>query len=200
MQKKIIKFSKHRTNGFLLDFIVKSLDVFQIEGKLQKRYQEFVKEGEISVGEYYDTQNTIIEDILYKFFESGDSKEYKEFENIIYEFLSFYSLYKLNNETLAASQKQLDFISIINLFIPFLSHLVFDSSLKYKKELDLIVLILPDKEKNSIQKLFNLIQSTFKDDISLKEKIENLLEPKEKYRDYNPILCSTCTKIQNAYK
>jgi len=185
VQKKEIKFSKHRTNGFLLDFIVKSLDVFQIEDKLQKRYQEFIKEGEISVGEYYDTQNTIIEDILYKFFASGDSKEYKEFESVIYEFLSFYNLYKLNNETLAASQKQLDFISIINLFIPFLSHLVFDSSLKYKKELDLIVLILPDEKENSIQKLFNLLQSTFKNDISLKEKIENLLEPKEKYRDYN---------------
>lgn len=185
MQKKEIKFSKHRTNGFILDFLVKSLDVFQIEDKLQKRYQEFIKEGEISAGEYYDTQNIIIEDILYKFFESGDSKVYKEFESIIYEFLSFYSLYKLNNETLASSQKQLDFISIINLFIPFLSHLVFDSSLKYKKELNLIVLILPDEKENSIQKLFNLLQSTFKDDISLKEKIENLLEPKEKYRDYN---------------
>lgn len=183
MQKKEIKFSKHRTNGFLLDFIVKSLDVFQIEDKLQKRYQEFIKEGEISAGEYYDTQNTIIEDILYKFFASGDSKEYKEFESVIYEFLSFYNLYKLNNETLAASQKQLDFISIINLFIPFLSQLVFDKSLKYKKELLVIDAILPDEKENSIQKLFNLIKPTFKEDINLKEKILKILDKNNK--DYN---------------
>ncbi|RXJ89182.1 hypothetical protein CRV01_11250 [Arcobacter sp. CECT 8983] len=185
MQKKEIKFAKHRTNGFILDFLVKSLDIYQKEDKLQKRYQEFIKEGEISAGEYYDTQNIIIEDILYKFFGTTNSDEYRYFEKLLKELLSFYSLYKLNNETLATSQKQLDFIVIINLFIPFLSHLVFDSSLKYKKELDLIVSILPDEKENSIQKLFNLLQSTFKNDISLKEKIENLLEPKEKYRDYN---------------
>ncbi|MAC84448.1 MAG: hypothetical protein CL624_09960 [Arcobacter sp.] len=183
MQKKEIKFSKHRTNGFLLDFLVKSLDVFQIEDKLQKIYQEFIKEGEISAGEYFDTQNTVIEDILYKFFGSRNNKEYKYFESMICEFLSFYSLYKLNNETLATSQKQLDFIVITNLFIPFLSHLVFDKSLKYKKELVIIDSILPDEKENSIQKLFNLIQSTFKKEISLKEKILKILD--ESYKNYN---------------
>lgn len=185
VQKKEIKFAKHRTNGFILDFLTKSLDVYQIEDKLQKRHQEFIKEGEIAAGEYYDTQNTIIEDVLYKFFGTTNSDEYRYFERLLKELLSFYSLYKLNNKTLATSQKQLDFIVIINLFIPFLSHLVFDSSLKYKKELDLIVSILPDEKENSIQKLFNLIQTTFKDDVNLKKEIENLLEPKEKYRDYN---------------
>lgn len=183
MQKKEIKFSKHRTNGFILDFLTKSLDVFQIEEKLQTRYQEFVKEGEIAAGEYYDTQNTVIEDILYKFFGSRDNKEYKYFESMICEFLSFYSLYKLNNETLATSQKQLDFIVITNLFIPFLSHLVFDKSLKYKKELVVIDSILPDEKENSIQKLFNLIQSTFKKEINLKEKILKFLD--ESYKNYN---------------
>lgn len=183
MQKKEIRFSKHRTNGFILNFLVKSLDIYQIEDKLQKRYQAFIKEDEIAAGEYYDTQNTTIEDILYKFFESGDSKEYKEFESMIYEFLSFYNIYKLNNETLATSQKQLDFIVIINLFIPFLSHLVFDSSLKYKKELDLIVSILPDEKENSIQKLFNLIKLTLKKDINLKEKILRILD--ENNKNYN---------------
>lgn len=183
VQKIEIKFSKHRTNGFILDFLVKSLNVYQIEDKLQKRHQEFIKEGEISAEEYYDTQNTIIEDILYKFFGSRDSKEYKYFENMLKEFLSYYSLFKLNNETLATSQKQLDFIILINLFIPFLSHLAFDKSLKYKKELDLILSILPDEKENSIQKLFKLIESTFKEDISLREKILKILE--ENHKNYN---------------
>jgi len=183
VKKKEIKFSKHRTNGFILDFLVKSLDVYQKEDKLQKRYQEFIKEDEISAEEYSDTQNTIIEDILYKFFESRDCKEYKYFENMLNEFLSFYSLFKLNNETLATSQKQLDFIIVINLFIPFLSHLVFDRSLKYKKELGVIDSILPDKKENSIQKLFNLIQSSFNKEVNLKEKILTILDAS--YKDYN---------------
>jgi len=183
VQKKEIKFAKHRTNGFILDFLTKSLDIYQIEDKLQKRHQEFIKEGEIAAGEYYDTQNTIIEDILYKFFRTTNSDEYRYFERLLKELLSFYSLYKLNNETLATSQKQLDFIVIINLFIPFLSHLVFNSSLKYKKELDLIVSIFPDKKETSIQKLFILIKSTFKEDINLKEKILKILD--ENHKDYN---------------
>lgn len=183
MQKKEIKFSKHKTNGFILDFLVKSLDIYQIEDKLQKRYQEFIKEGEIATEEYFDTQNTIIEDILYKYFESRDNKEYKYFESMICEFLSFYNIYKLNNETLATSQKQLDFIIVINLFVPFLSHLIFDRLLKYKKELVVIDSILPDKKENSIQKLFNLIKSTFKEDINLKEKILKILD--ENHKDYN---------------
>ncbi len=183
MQKKEIKFAKHRTNGFILDFLLKSLDIYQIEDKLQKRLQEFIKEGEIAVGEYYDTQNTIIEDVLYKFFGTTNSDEYRYFESLLKEFLSFYSLYKLNNETLATSQKQLDFIVIINLFIPFLSHVVFDKSLRYKKDFAIIDYILPNEKENSIQKLFHLIKSTFKEDINLREKILKVLD--ENHKDYN---------------
>lgn len=185
MQKIKIEFSKHRTNGFILDFLIKSLDIHQKEEKLQKIYQRFLLEDEISVQEYYDTQNTIIEDLLFTFFNSHDDKNYDYYEKLINEFFTFYNFYKLYNETLATSQKQLDFITVINLFIPFLSHFVFDRLLKHKKELSLIDSILPEEKENSIQKLFNLIKSTFKEDINLKEKIENLLEPKEKYRDYN---------------
>ncbi len=181
MQKIKIEFSKHRTNGFILDFLIKSLEVFQKDDT--KTYQRFIKEDEISVQEYHDTQNTIISDILYTFFDSSTNKDYEYYEKLINEFFTFYNFYKLHNEILATSQKQLDFITVINLFIPFLSHFVFDRLLKHKKELSLIDSILLDEKENSIQKLFNLIKSTFKENINLKEKILKILD--ENHKDYN---------------
>ena len=154
MQKINIEFSKHRTNGFILDFLIKSLEVFQKNDS--KTYQRFLNEDEISAQEYHDTQDTIISDILFTFFDSFKNKDYKYYEKLINEFFKFYNLYKLNNETLATSQKQLDFITIINVFIPFINRL-----LKYKIELSLIDSILPDEKENTIQKLFKLLKSTF---------------------------------------
>jgi hypothetical protein len=121
VQKINIEFSKHRTNGFILDFLIKSLEVFQKDDT--KTYQRFIKEDEISIQEYHDTQNTIISDILYTFFDSFKNKDCEYYEKLINEFFKFYNLYKLNNETLATSQKQLDFITIINVFIPFINRL-----------------------------------------------------------------------------
>ena len=174
MQKIKIEFSKHRTNGFILNFIIKSLERFQKNDS--KTYQRFLNEDEISAQEYHDTQDTIISDILFTFFDSFKNKDYEYYEKLINEFFKFYNLYKLNNETLATSQKQLDFITIINVFIPFINHLFFDRLLKYKIELSLIDSILPDEKENTIQKLFNLIQSTFNKGISLKEKILTILD------------------------
>lgn len=185
MQKRKIYFAKHRNNGFILDFLIKGLEISIKEEKLQKVYQRFVSEENIATNEYFDTQNTIIEDILYVFFENRESKEYRYFEGLAKEFLSYYSLYKLNNETLTTSQKQLDFITIINLFIPFFSHLLFDKSLKYKKDLFLINSILPDEKENSIQKLFKLLENSFEGKTSLKKEIYKILD--DEYKDYNLI-------------
>ena len=151
MQKIKIEFSKHRTNGFILNFIIKSLERFQKNDS--KTYQRFLNEDEISAQEYHDTQDTIISDILFTFFDSFKNKDYEYYEKLINEFLTFYNLYKLNNETLDTSQKQLDFITIINVFIPFINHLFFDRLLTYKIELSLIDSILPDEKENTIQKL-----------------------------------------------
>ncbi|MDN5082610.1 ankyrin repeat domain-containing protein [Aliarcobacter butzleri] len=181
MQKINIEFSKHTTNGFILDFLIKSLEVFQKDDT--KTYQRFIKEDEISAQEYHDTQDTIISDILFTFFDSFKNKDYEYYEKLINEFFKFYNLYKLNNETLATSQKQLDFITIINVFIPFINHLFFDRLLKYKIELSLIDSILPDEKENTIQKLFKLLESTFEDKTNLKDAIYKILDDNDK--NYN---------------
>ena len=181
VQKIKIEFSKHRTNGFILNFIIKSLERFQKNDS--KTYQRFLNEDEISAQEYHDTQDTIISDILFTFFDSFKNKDYEYYEKLINEFFKFYNLYKLNNETLATSQKQLDFITIINVFIPFINHLFFDRLLKYKIELSLIDSILPDEKENTIQKLFKLLESTFEDKTNLKDAIYKILDDNDK--NYN---------------
>lgn len=93
MQKIKIEFSRHKTNGVILDFLIKSLDIHQKEEKLQKIYQRFLLEDEISVQEYYDTQNTIIEDLLFTFFNSHDDKNYDYYEKLINEFFTFYNFF-----------------------------------------------------------------------------------------------------------
>lgn len=185
MQKRRINFAKHRNNGFILDFLIKGLEIYIKEEKLQKVYQRFVLEENISANEYFDTQNTIIEDILYILFENRESEEYRYFEELAKEFLSYFSLYKLHSETLTTSQKQLDFITIVNLIIPFFSHLIFDKSLKYKKDLFLIKSILPDEKENSIQKLFKLLENSFEGKTSLKKEIYKILD--DEYKNYNLI-------------
>lgn len=185
MQKRRINFAKYRNNGFILDFLIKGLEIYIKEEKLQKVYQRFVLEENISANEYFDTQNTIIEDILYILFENRESEEYRYFEELAKEFLSYFSLYKLHSETLTTSQKQLDFITIVNLIIPFFSHLIFDKSLKYKKDLFLIKSILPDEKKNSIQKLFKLLENSFEGKTSLKKEIYKILD--DEYKNYNLI-------------
>ena len=173
MQKRDINFARHRTNGFILDFIVKALDVEQKDKAYQKIYQRFVKEENISVDEYNDTLNTILEDLLHNFFEKHNENNYKFIDNYIKELLSYYSKYKLYNETLATSQKQLDLITIKNLFIPFVR-----LSIKDKKTLMIVERILPDSTKNPLQKLFSIIEESFIDKELMEEKLYALINKK----------------------
>ncbi len=173
-QKIDIRFAKHRTNGFILNFLVKALEIQQKDQSYQKIYQRFIKEDEISADEYEDTLRTIVEDILHHFFEDRKKSNYEFYENHVYQLLSYYSRYKLNNETLAASQKQLDFITLINIFIPLLRLSIHD-----KKQQMVIDSILPALSKNSFQNLFELIEKSFTDkSSSISDNLYELLDQK----------------------
>jgi ankyrin repeat protein len=170
MQKKNICFAKHRTNGAILNLIVKALEIEQKDDKYQKIYQRFIKEESISVDEFNDTLNTVIEDILYNFFDNRDASDYNFTHNYIKELLSYYSKYKLFNETLVTSQKQLDFLTLINIFIP-----LFKLSIK-NKQINIIMEILPDSTQTSFQKLFFIIEKSFTDKETINKKIYALLD------------------------
>ncbi|MDR1007649.1 MAG: ankyrin repeat domain-containing protein [Campylobacteraceae bacterium] len=154
-----------------MDFIVKSLDIAQKESQYQKIYQRFVKEKNISSQEYYDTLNTIVEDILYVFYEDIKNKYFIYYEKLIKEFLNFYNQIKLRNESLTSSQKQLDFIILANLFIPFLG-IAIPVGIAAR-----VHRIIPIKNHKSTQKLFDFIQEKCPS-INIKEKLSELLKEK----------------------
>ncbi len=168
VQKIKIEYAKFRTNGFILDFLVKSLGIEQKDEKLQRVYQRFIKEEDISSQEYHDTLNIIIEDILYVFFENRDDSVYKYFEDLIKQFFKYNNYIKVQNETLATSQKELDFIIIMNIIIPFINLLELSTSKKIS-----IIELIPDK-KTSVQKLFNILSHSV--DGNIKELLNNILE------------------------
>lgn len=171
VQKIKIEYAKYRTNGFLLDFIVKALNIEQKDEKFQKIYQRFVKEEEISADEYNDTLHTIIEDILFNFFDSRDNKLYKYYEIYLKEFFSFYNLVKIENETLATSQKQLEFINLITLFIPIFRLNIFDEKTKL-----ILANIFKNKELNAIQSLFSVFKAFLNPNEDIKKLLYNILD------------------------
>ena len=99
-----------------MDLVIKGLSIEQKEEKLQKVYQRFVKEEDIASEEYHDTLNIIISDILYQFLDGYENPKYKYFEKEIKELLSVYNYIKVNTETLAIPQKELDFIIFLKAF------------------------------------------------------------------------------------
>ncbi len=161
MDKKIQKiktlFARYRKNGYLLDFLVKGLGVEQKQVEVQKRYQRFVKEENISNQEYHDTMNTMVYDILHSFFKDNDNKAFIFVERFIKEYFFYMNIFKTTNETLRCSQKQLDFITITADFIPMLSILTVEFDQK-----NIIRDILPTEHFTSIQKLFIRIEQSFR--------------------------------------
>ncbi|MDR3244400.1 MAG: ankyrin repeat domain-containing protein, partial [Elusimicrobiota bacterium] len=182
-QKIKMEFAKHKTNGFILDLVVKSLGVEQKESKYQKIYQRFVKEEDISSQEYYDTLNTTIEDILCIFCDDTSDKHFIYFEKLIKEFLNDYNRIKLKNESLQSSQKQLDFIALTTFFIPFLAittnlnghSIVIDS-------------IIPVKNHKSTQKLFDFIHAKCPQTNIKKELYDIFKSEKYGYNSINKLI------------
>ena len=65
VQKIKVEYVKYPTNGFILDFIVKSLEIEQKDDNFRKTYQRFMSEENISSDEYHDTLDTIVSDIVH---------------------------------------------------------------------------------------------------------------------------------------
>ena len=178
VQKIKIEYSRFRTNGFLLDFIIKSLDIKQQD---QKTFQRFIKEKDISSQEYHDTLNIVIEDILYIFIDR-DNNIYKDYETKINLFFKAYNFIKLHIETLSTAQKELDTIVLIHFILPFVSQL--ESSIKSKISISNLI---PTNSESSIQQLFNIISNSLDGDLQklLKEIINNDLNKSIGYDSVN---------------
>jgi len=172
VQKMKVLYAKYPTNGFILDYFVKSLEIEQKDDDFRKIYQRFVKEEDISTYEYHDTLNTIVGDIVYKL--SSDIDDREPFEDIIKEFFIYFNRVKTTNETLKCSQKQLDFIQVMDIFIPIIAFLPTDEKLNIFREL------IPTYRNNSFLKLFEIVEYDLKSkEKNIRELLFDILDSKK---------------------
>ena len=174
-----IEYSRYPSNGIILDFILKGLGVKHKDTSFRKLYSRFLKEENISVDEYYDTQNTIISDIL-SAFEIDDTKNQDSIfvEELIKTFILYFNTIKVENNTQENSQQQLDFNLIIETFIPHLA--IF---LQFDKK-NIIQNIIPTDIQGSVQILLQVIQSDLSNNVDIKVLLTNILS-KQNYKGYD---------------
>lgn len=169
-----VEFAKHRSNGFVVDLVRNGLDfrVESISGIDSKDWGRLTKEDNITSEKYAKVLDKVCEAITKEIFsinEGQDSKQDLEniafFNALVKEFLHYYSQYKSYFETLGASQKQLDFITISVFFIPFVAHAIADNTTSserdFKTEPFIIDRILPSDSQSAIVKVFEFIESRF---------------------------------------
>lgn len=174
-----IEYSRYPTNGVILDLMLKGLGLKHKDPNFRKLYNRFLKEENISVDEYYDTQNTIISDIQSAFkMDDTMDKESLTVEQLIKGFILYFNTVKVENNTQNNSQQQLDFNLIIETFIPKLAILL------QSDKKNIIHNIIPTETQNSVQIFLQIVQNDLKDNTDIKVLLANILN-KEKYTGYD---------------
>ena len=166
-----MQFARHRSIGFVMDMGIAAFDI-QKQGVDSKRYERFVREQNITPKEYKEVYETLIEN-LYDFYKGKDD-ESKFIESLFDELKTYYHQYQDYNETMFATQKQLDYITLLFFFIPFTAQATHYLTLRYQSQPLLIDRILPDTTYTAIQKALLLIQN----DIDL-TKILHIIHSKD---------------------
>ncbi len=177
VQKCQIGKARYRTNGFMLDTIIKSLEIKNIEPSIQKNYQRVISEEDISVEEYANSLNTIIDDILIMLLKNRENENFDYMEQFIKEFFTYYTFVKRSNETLKCSQKQLDYIELVFTFIPIVALIATDIQFTS-------IMPMPEKDKTTFQQLFALIETEFLEEKKA-EKIIYKYYIENKYEGYD---------------
>jgi len=165
-----IAYSKYPTNGVILDLMLKGLGIKHKDPNFRKLYNRFLKEENISVDEYYDTQNTIISDIE-SIFKLDDTNNHESLtvEQLIQGFISYFNSIKVENNTQDNSQQQLDFNLTLETFIPYLAILL------QSDNKNIVNNIIPTDIDGSVQKLLKIVQSDLADNEDIKVLLANIL-------------------------
>ena len=174
-----IEYSRYPTNGVILDLMLKGLGLKHKDPNFRKLYNRFLKEENISVDEYYDTQNTIISDIESVFkLDETKNQDSLTVEQLIKGFILYFNTIKVENNTQNNSQQQLDFNLIIETLIPKLAILL------QSDKKNIIHNILPTETEGSVQILLQVVQSDLTDNADIKVLLANILS-KQKYKGYD---------------
>lgn len=180
MDKKVkIKYSRYPTNGVILDLMLKGLGIKHKDPNFRKLYNRFLKEENISVDEYYDTQNTVISDIESVFkVDATKNHDSLTIEQLIEGFILHFNSIKVESNTQDNSQQQLEFNLIIETFIPYLAILL------QSDKKNIIQNIIPTDTQGSVQILLQIVQSDLADNTNIKVLLENILS-KQNYKGYD---------------
>ena len=176
-----IEYSRYPTNGVILDLMLKGLGLKHKDPNFRKLYNRFLKEENISVDEYYDTQNTIISDIESVFkIDDAKNQDSLSVEELIKGFILYFNTIKVENITQNISQEQLDFNLIIETFIPKLAILL------QSDKKNIIQNIIPTETQGSVQILLQVVKSDLLNNADIKELLADILS-KQNYKGYDTI-------------
>ena len=155
--------ARFRTKGFLLDILLKSLDIEFNDEQKRKIHQRFVQEEKIGCEEYKDILELNISRIYQYFFDDKSTKiNEQDFIATVKEFFFFYNTLVTEEETLNASQKQLDFIVCANVLLPLIA-LFFGKALQHKYFIDIL---LDTKNQDShMKRMFDFAEGETKQNI-----------------------------------
>lgn len=137
----------------------KELERLEIPHYGSKKLERFRKNDELSLHEYKDMRDTLIKRIAFVL----RTDDPHSLEAILGNALEYYEKYCGHIETLGASQKQLDFATLVHFVIPFVAPL-FEYIMDSKHESLVIDRILPEiiREQSAVQKALVLIANDVK--------------------------------------
>lgn len=121
------------------EIICELCKILEISHYSSKELERFRKNDELSLREYEDMRDTLIERIASVLC----ADEARSLEAILGNALEYYESYTSHIETLGASQKQLDFATLVHFVIPFVAPL-FEYIMDSKHEGLIIDRILPE--------------------------------------------------------
>lgn len=137
------------------EIICELCKILEISHYSSKELERFRKNDELSLHEYKDMRDTLIERIASVL--CADDPQ--SLEAILGNALEYYESYTSHIETLGASQKQLDFATLVHFVIPFVAPL-FEYIMDSKHEGLIIDRILPEiigGEQSAVQKALTFI-------------------------------------------
>ena len=184
--KKKIQYAKFASNGKVLDIILKALDLDfnTIKSIDAKDWQRFVQEKNLSASRYNEIMDKVLQTIIQRFYENTSDSTHSPTNTLdfcitaLHELFKDYNFYKANFETLAATQKMLDFITAAYLFIPYIAKIIPPGALHIPQGKVAAGMLLPDDSGSAMQHALNIIESDLKDS-TLDNKIKEIWEHRD---------------------
>lgn len=174
------------SKGFILDTIAQGIGV-----KLpRKDIQRLIREESMDASKAHDLIDTMLEQIVSKFYEDCDQNIANKVQGALTNFLRFYTEFSATFETYIVSQKQLVYLLLKDLFIPLAADL---AAKIFEDDISILSKIKPEADKLPVQRMIEWIEQGIKEQNSFRQYIQHKHDGDEQYTPgYN-------TSRKNAY-